>query len=349
MKRPIATLIATLALVMAVAQEPAQGLTYSLPKTSLRIHLLIEKRQFTPGRLAAYAEKYMKLPCRLEPETTYSIVGVDIEAVGVPDTAHLYNVPLNKRHTIFRLEQAPGGMLTAVNASAQPTTPRRAFSPAPRPKPLNAADYMDADVLAAASSAKMAELIAQDVYDIREARNQLTRGEADAMPADGAQLKLMMEGLNSQEEALMQVFRGTTTADTTETTIAFTPELPGGRHLLFRLSSHLGLTDVDDLGGAPFYVNIDDEHTLASLPTSAQTAQGKTADEAYLHVILPGRVKVTLTDEQGKALLQRELYAAQFGRTEALSNDLFGKRQTCHIHLSPVTGAIEDIVVEPLK
>lgn len=48
------------------------------------------------------------------------------------------------------------------------------------------------------SSAKMAELVAKEIYSIRESRNALLRGEADNMPKDGAQLKLMLDNLNQQ-------------------------------------------------------------------------------------------------------------------------------------------------------
>jgi hypothetical protein len=38
--------------------------------------------------------------------------------------------------------------------------------------------------------------------------------------------------------------------------------------------------------------------------------------------------------------------AAQFGRTELLSADLFDKRYTTHLWLNPVTGAIDRLDAE---
>lgn len=349
MKKILSILLTTLAIGTATAQTPVEGLTYFLPKTSLRVHLLIEKRAFTPGRLAAYAERYMKLPCQMEPETTYHVVGVDIEAVGVPDSAKQYEVPLTKKHTIFKLERDANGVLTAVNTTGPAAVRRVPFKAAPKPKPLNEADYMDEEILAATSSAKMAALIAQEIYDIRDARNQLTRGEAETMPTDGAQMKLMMQGLDQQETALLQVFKGTTVIDTTETTIAFTPTEATEGQLLFRLSKYLGMTDNDDLGGSPYYISVEDEHVIPTLDAQAVAANDKGKEEAFIHVALPGKIKVTVSDEKGKRLQQAELYAAQFGRTEALSNELFGKKQTCHIKLNAVTGNVDELVIEPLR
>ena len=69
------------------------------------------------------------------------------------------------------------------------------FVPAPKQPQPNPNDYMNEDILSAGSTAKMAELTAKDIYDIRESRNQLARGQADFMPKDGTQLRIMMENL----------------------------------------------------------------------------------------------------------------------------------------------------------
>ena len=58
----------------------------------------------------------------------------------------------------------------------------------------------------ASSRAKMAELVAKEIYNIRESKNALLRGEADNMPQDGAQLKIMLDNLNLQERAMTEMF-----------------------------------------------------------------------------------------------------------------------------------------------
>ena len=61
----------------------------------------------------------------------------------------------------------------------------------------------------ASSTAKMAELVAKEIYNIRESKNALVRGQADNMPKDGAQLKLMLDNLEEQERAMTEMFSGT--------------------------------------------------------------------------------------------------------------------------------------------
>ena len=47
--------------VVGHAQNVAEGVTYCLPKTAIQVRLLVEKTVYTPGDLAAYGEKYLKL------------------------------------------------------------------------------------------------------------------------------------------------------------------------------------------------------------------------------------------------------------------------------------------------
>lgn len=85
----------------------------------------------------------------------------------------------------------------------------------------------------ASSTAKMAELVAKEIYNIRESKNALLRGQADNMPSDGAQLKIMLDNLNAQEEAMTQMFSGTCNKE--ERT--FTVRLTLTRNLTMKLLS----------------------------------------------------------------------------------------------------------------
>ena len=66
--------------------------------------------------------------------------------------------------------------------------------------------------------------MAKEIYNIRESKNSLTRGQADYMPKDGAALKLMLDNLDEQEQAMMQMFAGTTDRIEKSFTIRIKPE-----------------------------------------------------------------------------------------------------------------------------
>ena len=47
----------------------SEGAVYYLPKTAIRIHLLIENQTYTPGQFARYAEHYLRLKGNAERDT----------------------------------------------------------------------------------------------------------------------------------------------------------------------------------------------------------------------------------------------------------------------------------------
>ena len=317
--------------------------TYFLPATAMKFQFLVEKTVYTPGELANYAQRYMKKPgVRQEPYTEYRIISTQMTPIGVPDTTKQFQLSNDRRFSISEVQRDESGTLLAINTQhPSPTIDLPSFTPSRKRRRLNASDFMNEDILTAGSTAKMAELCAQEIYDIRDSRNQLQRGQAENMPKDGQQLRIMMDGLDTQERALMQVFEGQTDIDTTQVTIDFIPTQAVERQILFRFSRHFGFCDVDDLAGAPFYVSVVDERN-AKPTEEGKGKDKKPKDELGLYVNVPGRIQVALYN--GDQLMEKyTLNAAQFGKTEPLSPDLFGKKMTSQIILSPVTGAIESI------
>ena len=331
----------------AQGNAQAEGIPYFLPKTGIRLAVMVEKTTYTPGELAMYGEKYMKLfNTSMEKSTEYRVVGINITDFGTPDSTKHYVAAMDKKHSISDVKLADNGLLLAINTTPpEPKQPKN-FVPARPKRQLNPKDFMNQEILSAGSSAKMAELIAKEIYDIRDSRNQLSRGQADAMPKDGEQLRLMLNNLDLQERALLQVFAGTTVKDTTETIINFVPMKPVEREILFRFSRHYGMADKDDLGGIPYYISVEDLHSIPAMQASID--RGKVKDNAGVYVNLPGKVKVSVAQENNmRAVI--ELYMAQFGKTEPLSGELFGKKQLTQIVFSPVTGAIESVKTESVK
>ena len=151
---------------------------------------------------------------------------------------------------------------------------------------------------------------------------------------------------DKQEQALLQVFAGTTVKDTTETIITYVPTKAVERDVLFRFSRHYGMADKDDLGGAPYYISVEDLHSIPTMQASID--RGKVKDNAGVYVNLPGKVKISVAQEANlRAVI--ELYMAQFGKTEPLSGELFGKKQFTQMVMNPVTGTIESVKTENVK
>ena len=75
--------------------QTVEGTSYYLPKTALRLTLLVEKTSYQPGEFAGYAQRYMKKnDVQLEPSTTYRLIDTKIATFALPDTAKRYTLTL---------------------------------------------------------------------------------------------------------------------------------------------------------------------------------------------------------------------------------------------------------------
>lgn len=353
MKKLIATaLISLLGAINIQAQDnnpTVQGTTYFLPRTALRFSVLVEKQDYTPGEYAKYAEKYLrKSDILFEPQTTYRIVGVSISSFGMPDSTKQFVAKNDAKHSISNIEMTDNGILLAVNTTNTRTIKEpESFKPAPKSKLLNPRDFMTEEILAAGSTVKMAELCAREIYDIRENKSLLNKGQADFMPKDGEQLRIMLGNLDRQEAALLQLFEGVTATDTIEKVFTFIPSKESGKQTLFRFSSRLGLTDADDLSGKPYYIEVEDMHSMPTIKTTLEDVK-KEKDDSGICVNLPGKIKATLY-RGSEVWAAYELYAAQYGRVEALNSNMFSKKFTTSLSLNPITGNVESISTEMIK
>lgn len=323
-----------------------EGATYCLPKTAMRFVARIEKTTYTPGEFASLAKQYMFFDnVDKEPSVNYKLLSLSMTPIGIPDTTKCYTVKFNAKATSSNMVLSEDGILLAINAKAQEQELPTPFEAAPKPNKKSAKSYLSADILSAGSKPKMAELIAQEIFDIRDSKSQLNRGEADFMPKDGAQLKIMLANLDEQEETMTELFKGTTETDTLESVFTFCPTKETNRQLLFRLSKYKGLVDNDDLSGTPYYINVTD---LKTLPAENANEKKRKKAENGIYVNVPGKINVAIISE-GKTIDSYQLSAAQFGQTELLGTELFSKKYTTQVILDQTNGAIRSINSEIQK
>ena len=336
----------------------AEGIVYYLPKTSVKVAVKVEKTTYTPGEFCKYADKYLRISDVNENSySTYRIIGTDIFSYGEADKQKAYALKVNSKTSACNVRLADDGRLLAVNTDAPAEKPLpQPFKPAAKPEIKDPRSLLSQEILAAGSVTKMAELTATEIYDIRESRNSLTKGEADFMPKDGEQLRIMLNSLDQQDKALSGMFVGTISKDTTETVFTITPDKEIEKQVLFRMSAKLGLLDSDDMAGAPYYIYIKDLKTLPKtdfIDEKAQKAKEKAEQAAKekgngLFVNVPSKMRVTIAEGNNK-VAEYETTAGQFGKVELLSGDLFNKRFTTHLTIDPQSGAVKKLDVEEPK
>ena len=326
-----------------------EGVNYFLPKTRLRMVIVADKAVTIPGEFAQYANRYLRLTDVPAVETTeWKIRSVAIQALGTPDSTKAFSIKVKSKTSAPLVSLTHDGLLLGVNTSVQPDDDMELPERVPAPKPLNGRDFMTQGILSAGSTAKMAQLTAEEIYDIRESRNALIRGEADNTPKDGAQLKLMLDNIDRQLAALESLFKGQTLTSQEVLTLDYEPvvgDLRGHHLLVGRFSKRLGLVDADDLSGEPLLLDMEAVGNLPASIPDEDTERKKAKMEQGLRVNQPALAKVTLSLAK-RQLVTAELPVCQFGTVEVLSDILFNKKMETRVVMHQHTGSVKQILGE---
>lgn len=329
-----------------------EGVSYFLPRTALRVVVKAEKKTVTPGEFNMYAFKYMRIQnVPVQASTTWSVKEINVFPYGLPDKDKAYSLKLKSRTVAPLVSLSHDGLLLGINTEVS----EEQLPPIPEnrliQKGISLEDtrrYMNREMLQAGSAAKMAELAAREIYDIRESRDALVRGEADNSPKDGEQLKLMLDNLDEQQRVLGSLFLSSTEISEIYYVLDIVPSEEVGKLVLFRFSKWSGMVDSDDMSGEPYYIEIRKEGTLpaSSLDAKVEEKKGKLQRAVYYNI--PALSKVRIFNAQS-TIVEYETPIAQFGHQEVLSNVLFDKMADTRVSFFQSTGGIKEIKANKVK
>lgn len=317
---------------VGVTQGKDYGVTYMLPKTQIEIKVHATKHTYTPGEFCRYADRYLRLSgVSDEPAVYWTLDRIETGLIGVPDKEHIYFVKMKDKTVAPLMELTEDGIVRSINLPFSGGDKKETPQAGKPEKDLDPRSFLTEEILMSSSNAKMAELVAKEIYSIRESKNALIRGEADNMPTDGNQLKIMLDNMNLQEKALMQMFTGKEKKDTQIFTVRMEPEEKESAVVL-RFSSKQGMVDKDDLSGDPVYISIQNKKLI-----TAPTEEKKKLDGIIYNV--PGQAGIKLT-YLGKEIYNNELPVTQFGTQESLAPVLFNKKSTTTVLFDTTTGGL---------
>ena len=337
--------------VLTAEKSNEYGLVYSLPTTALEVEVTASHQVAKKGPYYLYAKKSIGTDKAVsEDYEKWQITEVKVRPYGVPDSGTQYLMQL-RPGALTSITVDANGMLLAINKDVE--APASAGTQAgvagqnvKWPTGNEYLDFVDEDFVASKSSAKQAQLLAESLMEVRESKLALTRGNADAMPADGKQMELMLASLGEQEAALTAAFTGSVTTESIIRRFTFIPE-GDARQVLFRMSDFAGFVDPDDLSGEPVYIQIETLNQ-ASAPVDSKGEPKKLPKNAVVYNI-PGSAQVTITS-LGKTLFEKEIQMAQLGMTFGLDPALFtDKKEPSFAVFDPVTGALKEIGSLPAR
>ena len=319
-----------------------EGVVYFLPKTQIEVKATVTKVTYTPGELCQYANRYLRInDISSTPSEYWEIKSIEVNTIGIPDANKAYSIKLKDKMATSKVELTENGIIKAINttsnipsAQAKPS----GSSSSNQSEFVDPRNFMTEEILLASSNNKMAELVAREIYNIRESKNSLTRGQADYMPQDGAALKLMLNNLEEQEKALTEMFSGFTEQVEKTFTFYLEPEKVITDQIICRFSKKLGVLKENDMAGQPIYLNVTND---SPIPPANEEAKAKKKLEGVIYNI-PGKGKVTIKG-LGKTYYSKDLPITQFGETEVLTNNLFNKKVNTRVIFNPITGGIEKI------
>lgn len=325
------------------------GLIYSLPNTAIDINVTATRTVRKAGPYYKYARKYLGTDKVVKEDSeSWTVNSVTLRTRGVADTEETYLMQLKNGSLTYICVDADG-MLLAINKDVPSPAGTPVYDPeagAAKSDKVSMNEYLqyvDEDFIASQSSAKQAQMLAESLMEIRDAKISLTRGTAETMPTDGKQLELMLNSLSHQEAALTAAFAGLTQTEQVTRTYTVTPTKEG-KKVLFRMSDFAGFVDSDDYSGDPVYLTIDIV-SEPQIPVDAKGTEKKLPKDAVIYNI-PGTVKATLSF-LGRTLCEQEVELAQFGVKFGLNPVLFSaKKDRSFATFDPATGALREIGAE---
>ena len=313
----------------------SEGIVYFLPKTVIEVKVIVTKVSYTPGEFCQYANRYLRLNnVTSQPNEYWEIKKIITQPAGIPDTNNAYTIKLKDKSLASNIELTKEGIIKAVNTTAPKDEETNDLQLEKPQKQTNPRKFMTEEILLAGSTAKMAELTAKEIYNIRESKNTILRGQADNMPKDGASLKLIMDNLDKQEQALTQMFKGITSREDKVFTFRIEPEEINNQTVC-RFSQKLGVLGADNLAGEPIYISIKN---TGMLPANPEPDNKKKKLDGIIYNI-PGKAEVNVTFRE-KKMFKGEVSVSGFGNKEVLVDDLFNKKVNTRVIFNTTTGGI---------
>lgn len=328
------------------------GVAYTLPITSVDITFAAEKTVETPGEFALYAKRYLNESPVLSKSTRWKLTEAVITPVATPDDNERYAMTLKGGQGAFVMVDSRNLPISINDESYEPVHEQVTLPVARKADPTIlelpvARQAQTEEMLQSRSSVKRAEFAAAKIYELRNNRNEVVSGQADAMPADGNAMKIALSTIDSQEEALTAMFIGTRATSTDVAT--FHVDLPetetAGRPLeriiVARMSATEGIVGPEDLSGAPIYLTV----TPLSIGTLPVNEKGETLSfpKGGVAYRIPGTARLTLTYE-GKTIAEKTIDVAQYGIVFGADPALFtNKKAPAYARFDPMTGAIIEL------
>ena len=318
------------------SKDYLNGITYSLPKTELNIVITARCTIEKPGPFYQYAERYLatKNIITINNET-WQIDNIEIKSNAIADPNRTFQGANDSRGVANNITYTHDNIIAGINIeSDMPNmSDKSENSSFLIPNSSLNFDYsaLSEEALVSTSIPKMAEMVARQIYQIRESRTALLTADLDQLP-DGDALKTMLAQLDLQETELLAFFVGKTQTYTITKEYRIAPDDDLKQYVIARISTAEGLIESNNVIGEPIYLSVKGTYYNAPLtdPKKEKAPKG-----FYFNV--PGKAEIIV--EAPESTTQATLPIAQFGYITHL-NAAITNNKTTRITFNPELGTI---------
>ncbi len=323
------------------------GVIYTLPKTTFEVTLLVKKTTYVRGDFYQYAQRYLGIENPItENSTIFSLQDISVANKGVPNQEKSFMVEFRPNSMQPYVMLREDGVIASINAEPQFSNEKKAEIPATESALINPRRYLSQETLMAGSIAKQAELVSRQIFDLRRSRQDILTGEADNMPPDGNAYKVVMDEINMQEKALIELFAGSEFTEYFTYTFTVIPtENSIEQHIAARFSQKLGPVDADNLAGEPIYFSLKNKTPQVEIEVSERDLARleKKFSEGLVYNI-PGQAQLTI-EFNNKTIVNKQVDVVQFGTQDVLTKKMFDNmKQPIKVIFYPELGAIKQII-----
>lgn len=335
---------------MSAVKSTDYGVAYNLPKTEIIIRASVSKKIRKGGEFYRFAERYLNASNPItQDEVICTLDKIEVKTKGIPDKENSYLVEFKSNSVAPFVMLTKEGTICAINEEVSlPDEPLFSDQPQPQAAPkVNPKSYLSEEILRAGSTAKQAELIAKQIYRLRESKTNILTGEADNMPPDGNAYKLIISQIDEQEKALTSMFIGTETIEYMTQDFTIVPDQNNiDKRTVFRFSSKLGIVESNDLSGAPVSLTLTSKEPRNEMELTVK--EQKAWDDKFSKGIIynvPAKADLNIAFN-GKKMFGTVCDIVQYGTQEVLiPKQLEYKKETpIKVIFYPDLGAVKQII-----
>jgi uncharacterized membrane protein YjjB (DUF3815 family) len=189
------------------------GIIYSLPTTVIDVTIETEKVVEKPGEFYRYAKKYFNTNNAIDNESqSVRLKSITLTPRGVANSQQRYLMQFKSGSTpclIINDENIPLAINTdEIPELVQPNLPKAQATLPSALETKAAQQVISKEMAQSQSSAKRAEIAANQLFELRQTRQDILNGEAEQMPADGEAMQITLNNIQAQEDALIAMFIG---------------------------------------------------------------------------------------------------------------------------------------------